>query len=74
MPENESLFVIMAEKIERLENANRRYKSALRFYADMDNYESVQIGSSYISRVQMDGGVRARETLYGREDEQEVDN
>jgi hypothetical protein len=47
-------------------------ESALRFYAGEDNYDNVQIGSAYISHVQMDGGERARIALYGKSDDEET--
>lgn len=56
----------MQERIDRLE-------SALRFYADRTNYDGkVFVMGEPFSEIQMDGGERARVTLYGRPDE-EVD-
>ena len=63
---NESIFVAMAEKIER-------YESALRFYGNVDNYGNVKVGDAYLSYVQMDEGERARDALYGKK-EDEMDN
>lgn len=61
--DGESIFVLMAEKMER-------YESALRFYANIDNYDNVKIGDAYLSPVQMEEGERARVALYGREEDE----
>lgn len=56
----------LAEK-ERLEQQNKRYREALEFYADRDNYIPFYgiFLSSYQNKVDEDGGKKARQALEG---------
>ena len=54
---------VIDEKTEVLQNRVEELENALRFYGNVENYETL------ISRVEADRGERARIVLYGREEQ-----
>lgn len=55
----------LLQEIERLKEKNERKDEALRFYADVKNYEEVEVAENqFVSpEITLDAGERAREAL-----------
>ncbi len=61
-----------AERVQELEKENKRYREALEFYADRDNYKLEHFDynlDDYMSTVDYDEGQIAREALEGESNE-----
>lgn len=56
-------YAIMQEKINFLEIENARYKAALIFYADDNNYNGDFGGGIIGSKIECDDGHKARQAL-----------
>ena len=57
---------VMQKRNERLERQNKRYREALEFYADRDNYKLEHFDPNlddYMSTVDYDEGQKARQTI-----------
>lgn len=62
----------LIDKIKVLENQNKRYREALEFYAEQDNYEwetSLRPQQEIDCMVIDDGGHTARKALEGKDEE-----
>lgn len=81
MGEDDLVWLIeQAERVQELEQQNKRYREALEFYADEESYEplEVQIGAvtkegykiskyKYDPKINTDKGKKARQALEGEE-------
>ena len=60
----------LIQRIEELEQQNKRYREALEFYADRENYEPEHYDPDthdYISMIDHDKGATARKALEGEQ-------